>query len=260
MNCRMNCRPMFPRWTATHLVALAAATLAAADPALAQVSGDGFAFRAPRAGITLRAGFASPSARSDLFDFATDTLTLGRGDFAGLALAADLALGRPASRIDWVLGVGYASASAPSEFRNQIGDDDLPIPQTTTFQRVPLTLGARAYLMPRGRTIGRFAWVPARVAPYAGAGVGATWYRFRQEGEFVDYATQDIFFDTFETSGWGPTGYGGAGLDVSLSPAMALTADARYVWAKAAVGRDFEGFDRIDLSGLSTTIGITFRF
>jgi hypothetical protein len=253
----MTRRPLSSRWTA---VLAAAALLAAADPALAQAGGDGFTFRAPRVGVTLRAGLANPTARGDLFDFATDTLTLGRGDFAGVALAADLSLGRPGSRVDWVLGLGYASASAPSEFRNMIGTDDLPIAQTTSFHRVPLTLGARAYLAPRGRAIGRFAWVPARVAPYVGAGVGATWYRFRQEGEFVDYATQDIFFDTFETSGWGPTGYGGAGVDLSLSPLMALTADARYVWARARVGGDFDGFDRIDLSGLSTTLGITFRF
>src|SRR5687767_1274296 len=108
----MTCRPLSSRRTAAFAaVATAAALLAAADPAHAQAAGDGFAFRAPRAGLTLRAGLANATARSDLFDFATDTLTLDRGDFAGLALGAELALGRPGSRVDWVLGAGYASAS-----------------------------------------------------------------------------------------------------------------------------------------------------
>ena len=234
--------------------------LAVAAPARAQDGGDGFLFRAPTVALTLRAGRAAASARSDLFDFAMDTLTLGRRDFAGVSLGAELAVGGPGSRIDAVVGVAYASSSAPSEFRNWVDANDQPIVQTTTLRRVPVTLGVRAWLVPRGRTIGRLAWVPARVAPYAGAGVGATWYRFRQEGDFVDFETRDVFGDSFETSGWGPSAYGSLGMDVTLTPRIALTADARYAYARASVGGDFAGFDKVDLSGLATTAGLTFRF
>lgn len=234
--------------------------LAVAAPARAQDGGDGFLFRAPTVALSLRAGMAAASARSDLFDFAMDTLTLGRRDFAGVSLGAELAVGGPGSRIDAVVGVAYASSSAPSEFRNWVDANDQPIVQTTTLRRVPVTLGVRAWLVPRGRTIGRLAWVPARVAPYAGAGVGATWYRFRQEGDFVDFETRDVFGDSFETSGWGPSAYGSLGMDVTLTPRIALTADARFAYARASVGGDFAGFDKVDLSGLATTAGLTFRF
>ena len=229
-------------------------------PVHAQDGGKGFLFEAPTAAITLRGGYAAASARSDLFAFAMDTLTLGRSDFAGLTYGADLAVSAPGSRLDFLLGVAYASSSAPSEFRNWLDTDDQPIEQTTTLHRVPVTVGVKAYLTPRGRAIGRLAWIPARVAPYLGAGVGATWYRFRQEGDFVDYQTLDVFHDRFETSGWGPSAYGAAGVDVSLSPRVALTADARWMVARARVGGDFDGFDDIDLSGLATTAGLTFRF
>jgi hypothetical protein len=225
-----------------------------------QSRADGFLFAAPRAALTLRAGYAGADARSDLFAFTTDTLTLGRGDFGAPALAADLAFGRPGSRLDVVLGVGYAASRAPSEFRNWVDADDRPIEQTTTFRRVPLTASLKAYLLPRGRSVGRFAWIPARVAPYVGAGAGAMWYRFEQAGDFVDFETLDVFEDTFDTSGWGPMGQAMAGVDVSLGPRTAVTADARYVYAKAGVAGDFAGFDRIDLSGFATTVGVTFRF
>ena len=234
--------------------------IALAAPAQAQDGGDGFLFRAPTVALTVRAGVAAASARSDLFDFAMDTLTLGRRDFAGLSLGAELAVGGPGSRIDAVFGVAYASSSAPSEFRNWVDADDRPIVQTTTLRRVPVTVGMRGYLLPRGRAIGRLAWVPARVAPYAGAGVGATWYRFRQEGDFVDFATRDVFGDSFETTGWGPSAYGSLGADVTLTPRIAVTVDARYTYSRAAVGGDFDGFDQIDLSGVATTAGLTFRF
>ena len=229
-------------------------------PLGAQAGGPGFSFRQPRGSLSIRGGLAGATAGGDLFGFATDTLTLSRGDFAGPSLVAEAAFGRPGGRLEAVASLGWATASAPSEFRNWVGEDDQPIAQTTSFKRVPVTLGLRAYVLPRGRAIGRFAWVPSRLAPYVGAGVGATWYRFKQFGEFVDYETLDVFRGEFESSGWGATAYGGAGLDVSLTPVAALTVDARYLASRAAVGGDFEGFGDIDLSGLATTVGFTFRF
>ena len=246
---------------AAALVVAAAGLLAVARPAHAQDGGDGYLFRAPQASLTLRAGLAAAAARSDVFTESTDLLTLGRGDFRGFTLGADLAIARaPDSRIDIVLGVGYASSSTPSEFRDWVDQDDRPIVQTTSFRRVPVTVGAKAYLTSRGRSIGSLAWVPARIAPYVGAGVGATWYRFRQDGDFVDFRTDEVFTDTLETSGWGATAQASAGMDFSLSPRMALTLDARYVYAKAGVGQDFSGFDDIDLSGPAFTAGFTLRF
>lgn len=226
----------------------------------AQEGGDGFLFREPTASVSLRAGFAGANARSDLFAFTTDTLTLGRGDFGAPALAADVAFSRPGSRLAAVVGIGYAASSAPSEFRNWLDADDRPIEQVTTFRRVPVSASVRAYILPRGRAVGSLAWIPARVAPWVGAGAGAMWYRFEQRGDFVDFATLEVFEDTFSTSGWGPMAQAMAGADVSLGPRTALTADVRYVYARAGVGGDFAGFDRIDLSGLTTTAGITFRF
>ncbi len=64
------------------------------------------------------------------------------------------------------------------------------------------------YLADPGRSIGRFAWIPNRFAPYVGAGGGAMWYRFRQEGDFIDFDTLKVFPDTFDSDGWTPTVHG----------------------------------------------------
>lgn len=255
----MTRRPSSTAWPIAALVGGVLA-LAPTGDAGAQSGGRGFSFQPPRGGISIRGGLTGARAGGDLFDFTTGSLTLDQRDFRSATVAVDLAWTRPGSRLDVVVGSGFATASAPSEFRDLVGEDDLPIAQTTTFRRVPVTAGLRAYLLPRGRSIGRFAWVPNRVAPYVGAGVGATWYRFRQQGEFVDYETLDVFRDDFQSEGWGPTGYGHAGIDLALGVHVALTAEARYTYAKAAVGGDFDGFDSIDLSGLATTVGFTFRF
>ncbi len=227
--------------------------------AYAQRSGDGFLFKPPPGSLTLRGGLAVADAASDIFSFSTRELTLGRGDFHGPALGLDLAI-RLISRVDLVLGAAYAGARATSEFRDWVDQDDLPIEQTTSFRRVPLTASIKAYLTPRGRSIGRFAWIPARWAPYVGAGGGTVWYRFSQRGDFVDFNTLDIFHDRITSSGWTSTAHALAGIDFSLSPRWALTTEGRYSRASADMSDSFQGFERIDLSGFSTTVGIQIRF
>ena len=247
------------RRTAALSALAIALTFTITGTAAAQRSGDGFLFKPPRGTLVLRGGFAHASAGSDIFSFATDELTLGRGDFSGPTVGADIAL-HVTPRLDLVIGAAYAGRSARSEFRDWVDQDDRPIEQTTSFRRVPVTASAKLYLTARGRSIGRFAWLPARYTPFIGVGGGAMWYRFSQEGDFVDFETLDVFADELESSGWTATAHALGGIDVSLTPRLALTGEARYSYAKANLSEDFEGFDRIDLSGISTTIGLSIRF
>lgn len=242
-----------------RLAVVLSAVLVAAPAARAQDTGKGFLFQQPAATVVVRGGVARPTAGSDAFSEAARQLTLSRGDFAGLDAEADLAF-HVLPRLAIVVGGAYSGVSPRSEFRNWVDQNDQPIQQTTTFQRVPLSAGVRAYLSAPGRAIGRLAWIPARAAPYVSGGGGAMWYRFRQEGDFVDYKTNDIFTGTFESSSWTPLAYGAAGLDLSLSPRWLLTTEARYTWAKATMSTSFTGFDRIDLAGLTAGVGIGVRF
>jgi hypothetical protein len=236
-----------------------ASVLAALPAAAQQGAGNGFLFREPPGSFSVRAGFAQASAGSDVFDFVTDELTLGRGDFAGLSLSADFAF-RLRSQLDLVFGGAYAGSSAESEFRRFIDNNDLPIEQTTSLTRVPLTLSAKYYFSSRGRSIGRYAWIPASVAPFVGAGGGFMWYRFQQDGDFINMETFDVFADTFKSEGWTPTGIAFLGVDFSLGPRFALTTEARYTYGRAKLGADFSGFDKIDLSGYDLLAGFSVRF
>lgn len=221
-------------------------------------TGDGFLFRRPPATIGFHAGFDQALAQSDLFTFVTDQLTLDRRDFGSLAVGADVGV-RLASRVDLVFGAAYAGMSARSEFRDWLDQDDLPIEQTTTFKRVPLTVGLRVYLTPRGRAVGSLAWIPAPRAFYVGGGVGGMWYRFRQSGDFVDFETLDVFRYQYDSDGWAMTAYGSAGGEVSLGSRFFLSGEARYTWARTTLSRGWSGFDKIDLSGLALMVGVGVR-
>lgn len=233
--------------------------LAATSTAGAQGGGDGFLFRPPTGSITLRGGVDRALGNSDVFDFARDRLTLGANAFTGFHVGADVGI-HLTDRVGLIIGASHARSSARSEFRRFIDQDDQAIEQTTRLARTPVGATVRAYLTPRGRTIGRFAWVPARVAPYVGVGGGTMWYRFVQDGDFVDEETLDVFPATLRSSSWTPTAHGVAGIEFSLSPHVALATEARYDWARATMSDDFRDFDRIDLSGLVATAGLSLRF
>lgn len=237
----------------------AVAGLAAAAPAHAQ-SGRGFLFDAPDVTLGARGGIGLASASSDIYDFVTDELTLSRSDFYGFSAFGDLGL-RVMPRVDLVASVGYIGRVARSESREWEGSDDLPIRQRTEFRRVPLTAGIRLYPLAPGRSVGSYAWIPARLVPYVGASAGAMWYRFRQSGEFVDesFDPPDIFEDQLDSNGWAPTAEAFAGLEYTLTPRLALTGEGRYTWAEAELSNAFEGFEPIDLAGFAATIGVSFR-
>ena len=236
----------------------AAAALAGPQLARAQDEGNGFLFGTPHASLSLRGGLAAPEARGDVFQFVTRQFTLGRNDFRSGVLDADLGF-RLSDRVDLALVASYARSLRGSEFRDWVDNNNQPIEQSTSLARVPLTASLKLYLAPRGRSIGSFAWIPARVAPYVTAGGGVMWYRFMQEGDFIDFGTKNVFPDKFTSSGWTPTARVAAGADYSLNQRLAFTGEGRYDWARARLGRDFVGFDRIDLSGFALALGFTVR-
>jgi hypothetical protein len=214
--------------------------LMASTPAAAQRGGDGFLFAPPTVSFGLRGGYDHAFATSDLFEFTARNLTVGRGEFGSFTIAGDIAI-QVSRDFDLVLGLAYASS-------------------TTVLRRVPLTAGLRYYVKPRGRTVGRFAWIPARTALYAGAGAGIIWYRFHQYGDFIDFNTQQVFADDFESSRGTGSLHLLAGTELGLTRNVALSGEARFTWAKAPLEDDFTGFHRLDLTGLSLTTGLSLRF
>jgi hypothetical protein len=248
---------MTARGYAALLVA-ATAIGAVTRPSHAQSAGDGFMFQTPRFTFGVRGGFDHAIASSDVFSFATKQLTIDRSDFSSATFGTSLAL--PLSRSnDLVFDVSYSSVARRSEFRDWVDQNDLPIEQTTSLRRVPITLGFRHYLTSRGRSIGRFAWIPSHRTTYVGLGAGFMQYRFHQVGDFVDFQTLDVFPDEFDSKAWTPVVHALAGMDLSLGRVVMLTGEARYTWARGPMSRDFVGFNRIDLSGISVTAGFSIR-
>lgn len=220
---------------------------------------DDFLFSAPKGFIGFRIGKFFPRANSDLFDMIMDELTLEKNDFRAWDIGIDSGFAFN-ERVDIVFTGEYAKRTKYSEFREWVDEQGLPITQETYYSQFPVTGGVKVLLVPRGRQVGRYAWLPSRFVPYVGAGAGVLYYQFEQSGDFVDYLTLEIFSADLKSSGWTVTGYLGGGVDINITKRIYLTADLRYSLASPDLDQDFVGFDPLDLDGWRASVGLQWRF
>ena len=213
----------------------------------------------PRASIGARGSFLKASANSDIFDFVTEQLAIDKADFntGSFGLEAAFSL---SPRFDIVGAMDVNGMSHASDYRLLEDNRGLPIEQTTELSQLNLTLSAKFSLLPRGRAISRLAWIPRTFIPYVGAGGGYGRYRFRQNGDFVDFADNHVFRDTFVSDGWSPTAHVLGGTDIQVMRHLMLSFEARYSWQHADLGPDFIDFEPIDLGGFRFGAGIHFAF
>lgn len=233
----------------------------AATAAAQQGSGQGFLFRPPPATFTFYGGLAAPFAKGGVHELATTELTLDRGDFRSGSFGADLAF-TVSPRVDVVLSLERARSQRRSEYRDWVDNNDLPIEQSTRFERTPLIASVRYFFAERGRRVGSVAWIPAQFVPFVSGGIGTTRYNFEQTGDFLDQQTLNIFTDRLTSKGWALTMSAGAGAQWNLNQRFLLTGEAKYLRASGngdAPSGEFSGY-KVDLSGVSTLIGITVRF
>ena len=220
-----------------------------------------FVFGRPGFSLGIRGLWRQARADSDLYDFVTEELTLEKSDFnaPGIALDVGFAL---TSRLEALVGVDFGRSSARSQDREYpVDTEGIPIEQETELSQFGATGSLAFALAPRGRAIGQYAWIPARVVPYVGVGGGLTRYEFVQFGDWVDFVDLTVFTETFATKGWGLGGHLLGGVDIRMARRALLTVEVRRVWAQADVlGAFFGEFDPIDLGGLHMGVGVRFVF
>jgi hypothetical protein len=246
-------------WLPVLLVLLLSGVASAAeqDPQPAPRPAPDFLFGRPAGTLGLRVSWLSNHSGSDWYDFVTDQLTIDRKSFNSPGIGTDLGI-TITPRLDVMVGFDYSQSTTPSEYRDFVDNNRLPIEQSTLLRGANISGGLKFALTERGREVGRLAWVPRKVVPYVGAGGGAMWFQVRQSGDFVDYVDLSVFSDVFETKGWAPTVHAFGGVDVRVMRRGYVTFDARYTWASGDLGPDWIDFDPIDLSGLRLSAGINF--
>ena len=204
-----------------------------------------FLFGRPRGSVGLRAIWMNPRADSDLYSFLTKQLTLETNDFRAKGVALGLRLpGQFASRC-------ISRTRVQQDGRELRGSGvyrcrrltDSAAHTTVSDQRHRQSWSLRS--CPRGRAVGQFAWIPAPVTPYIGAGAGLLRYNLEQTGDFVDSLDPElpIFTAQLLSDGWTTSTHVFGGVDVKVTRRVLLSAEVRYAWASAETSLDFVGFE-----------------
>lgn len=219
-----------------------------------------FFFGQPKGWVSLRGGLLMPRADAELFGFLSDQLTLQPSDFRSRTF--DLELGimlTPRFAVEG--GFDLSRRRLDSEYRDFVTASRDPITQKTSLNQSGFTVGLRFAPAGHGRRISSLSFIPKRVTPYAAGGLQATYFTFRQNGSFVDFADLSIFQDVFGADGWVLGPYARGGVDIQLWRRLFANADLRYVWMRSSLSSDFQGFaDGIDLAGVRTSTGISIKF
>ncbi len=241
------------------------AALVAAAPALdlqAQGAEPDFLFSPPSVSVTIRGGMMDYQASGLLFDFTTDRFTTQAEDFRGGSLGIEFGVWVD-DHVEVTLGLDGGQVTVHHESRDWEEVDGSPIRQATRVRLGPTgQLGLKGYVLPRGETLGQFAWIPTRANAFLAAGLGVGAYEFRQFGDFVDEVEDPpvIFEDDFLSDGAVFLLYAGGGGEVTLRRNLALTLEGRYFWGEDSLDGDFRDFDTINLNGLRLTAGLSVRF
>jgi outer membrane protein W len=179
-----------------------------------------------------------------------ETLAFDIEDFNGVTFSGEWLIGL-GDFLEAGVSAGYYQGSVPSVYRGQVNANGSEIEQELKLRIVPLTATVR--FLPIGH---------ASVEPYVGAGIGAFRWRYSETGEFVDFADNSIFHDSFVADGtaYGPVVVGG--VRFPFGDMWDVGGELRYQWAEGDTKPAESGLldSKIDLGGLNAAVTLHVRF
>lgn len=160
----------------------------------------------------------------------------------------------PHHRFDLFFGAEWSESAYDSSYLDYTFDDGREIVHTTFISHTDLDLGVRFRFLGPGRAL----------QPYVAGGVSGNYYRYAEDGDFVDFDTSEIFYDRFEERHLRPGFFLGAGFDYAVATGprsrIDLFGEARYS-AYGGKHRDgFDGFGQIESHWVAGRLGVRFRF
>ena len=209
----------------------------------------------PSSAFQLRLGGFFPAGDSDFWKENEEVFTLDSGELNDFVLG--LTFVAPVSNH---VGVGFNldfyDAESYSSYRDWTDDLGFPISHDTRLGIVPMIVDMRFY--PGGQSGLR----GPRPAFYLGGGVGANYWVYEEEGDFLDFSWDppEIFYGGFRDDGFAFAAQALAGVELPLGPRWNALFEARYTWSEAELGGDFAGLGTLDLSGLAVYAGFGVRF
>jgi hypothetical protein len=202
-----------------------------------------------------------PTGNSDFWTTNEAAFTLDHSDFNGFitGVGYNAAI---TNYFEFDVNADFYASSVRSADQFFVDLDGFPIYHDSRLAEWPLTVGFR--VLPAGRFTRRGAdgtYYVRRPVPYLGGGIGAVYWQYVEEGDFVA-SDLSIVYDRLTASGLAFEYYAMLGIEFPVAPVWNITLEVRQSWADATPGGAFTFVNpgSLDLGGTSVFIGGSFRF
>lgn len=190
-----------------------------------------------------------PSLQSDLWEDNMGNLAFNKADLSGAYYGAEYEffLNRYTS---FSVEIGRYNKNVYTQYKDYTFEDNSPIFQNISLRITPIEANLKFYPLGRRQVI----------FPYFGAGAGLYAWTYQQWGDFIIFPAGDIEEGFAETKTFSFGFNGRAGLVYRFHPSVALAFEGKYQYLRGRLSGYFEGFERLDLGGISATFGVNIYF
>lgn len=201
----------------------------------------------PAQSLNLKAGVFIPFMESDLWDINRANLEFEKADMVDLYYGLEYEW-LMSERFSLSFEGGIYKKEKRSYYRDFEFDDGSLIPQNVSLRITSLEATIKLY--PIGR---RHAFYP-----FLSLGGGLYAWKYEQWGNFIDNQDYSVYEGYADASRFSPGFTGKAGMVLRIGRNAGISLEARYLYLKDELGELFEGFETLDMRGLSINAGLHF--
>ena len=202
-------------------------------------------------GFRIRLGIFTPEGDSQYWNENALDFVGDADDFEDFQGGLDYDLGLT-NRSVLRFSVDSFSGESDTHYFDFVDNEDFFIEHSTTLDIASVTA---AYVI-------QLASPNSPVMPYLGVGGGIYAWELTEDGDFIDFLTDDleIFSGVFSDSGVALGYFYSAGVEFRFTQRNAFLVEGRWQEVNDELEGDFDGFGELDLSGLSIYGGYSWKF
>ncbi len=199
--------------------------------------------------LNFKVGLFNPTLDSDLWDINIENLVFQKEDMRDLYFGIEYE--RFAGKyLSVSFEAGTYSQTVLSQYRDFVYDDDSPIFQNMYLNITSLEFNFKLYPLGFKRVF----------VPFIGGGAGIYSWKYEQWGDFINFEDDTVeegYADTREyTPGFNVRG----GFVFRFRRHMGISFEAKYHYLRGTLSSFFEGFEKLDLSGMTFNVGLNLYF
>ena len=199
--------------------------------------------------LNLRIGLFQPAMNSDLWEINMENLALIKQDMQDVYYELEYEFFfNPI--LSLTFSVGQYDHEHYSQYTEFEYDDGSPIYQNLALSLTSIELNLKAYPMGHRRVF----------SPYVGGGIGLNSWHYEQWGDFINFDDMTVSEGYADTKAYTLGFNARAGFIVKVRRSIGISFEARYLYLQGPLSSLFEGFEKLDMSGLTYSLGLNLFF